>query len=48
MFMHCACVYENKEQYDKAHQILTAVLKNALENNGRNQPTGIDDELDDE
>ena len=30
--MHCACVYENKEQYDKAHQILTAVLKNALEN----------------
>ena len=33
MFMHCACVYENKQQYDKAHQILTAMLKNALEKN---------------
>ncbi len=32
MFMHCACVYENKEQYDKAQQILTAVLNDALEN----------------
>jgi hypothetical protein len=31
--MHCACVYENKQQYDKAHQILTATLKNALEKN---------------
>jgi len=29
--MHGACVFENKEQYDKASKILTVVLQNALE-----------------
>lgn len=29
--MHGACVFENKEQYDKANKILTVVLQNALE-----------------
>ena len=29
--MHGACVFENKEQYDKASKILTVVLRNALE-----------------
>jgi hypothetical protein len=29
--MHCACLFENKEQYDKAGKILTFVLQNALE-----------------
>jgi hypothetical protein len=27
--MHGACVFENKEQYDKANKILTVVLQNA-------------------
>ena len=31
LFMHGACVFENKEQYDKASKILTVVLRNALE-----------------
>jgi hypothetical protein len=31
--MHRACVFENKEQYDKAGKILTAVLQMALEKN---------------
>ena len=32
LFMHHACLFENKEQYDKAGKILTVVLDNALEN----------------
>ena len=31
LFMHCACLFENKEQYDKLGKILTSVLNNALE-----------------
>ena len=31
LFMHHACLIENKEQYDKAGKILTVVLDNALE-----------------
>ena len=30
LFMHRACLFENKEQYDKAGKILTLVLDNAL------------------
>ena len=29
--MHHACLFENKDQYDKASKILTVVLQNALE-----------------
>ncbi len=31
LFMHCACLFENKEQYDKAGDILALVLDNELE-----------------
>ena len=31
LFVHHACLFENKEQYDKAGKILTVVLDNALE-----------------
>jgi hypothetical protein len=31
MFMHQACVFENQAQYKKANNILTSVIKEALE-----------------
>ena len=31
LFIHRACLFENKDQYDKARKILTSVLSAALE-----------------
>ena len=32
LFMHQACVYENKEQYNKSNALLTGVIRDALNN----------------
>ncbi len=32
LFMHQACVYENKEQYNKSSALLTSVIRDALNN----------------
>ena len=32
LFMHQACVYENKEQYNKSNAVLTGFLRDAFNN----------------
>jgi hypothetical protein len=37
MFMHLACVFENKEQFDKSNQILSTVISDAFKLGSVNQ-----------